>query len=338
MDKTGLVLDAHSLNELKKLAQKADNAGFHSLWATELYRTSFQQLAAVVPETKNILLGTSVALAFTRSPLITALSVMDLDELSNGRIILGLGSGAKRTNERFHGIEHGKPVKHIKECVDIITRIISGSHKDQDIKYKGTYYTIDMKGYRRPFKPLRERIPVFLAGIGSSMTRASALHADGYLGHVVCSLEYLKRNIIPSIEKGLMESNKKRNDFTVSSIITCAVSDDIQHAKRAAKATIAFYALVRTYEKPFRIHGYLDQANKIREAYFRRDIDGMIENVDDEMVDTFSIVGDEDYCRFRLQKYRECIDLPILSVPHYFIGSEEIKHFQDKLINVFGNM
>lgn len=336
MDNTGLVLDAYSFQDLKDFAKKADKSGFHSLWATELYRTSFQQLAAVAPVTETIKLGTSVSLAFTRSPLITALTALDLDEISGGRIILGLGTGAKRTNENFHGVEYGKPVKHITECVEILRKIISESHTGNDIRYEGEYYKINMKGYRRPFTPQREQIPVFLAGIGNNMTEAAAIYGDGYIGHVVCSLEYLKKNVIPSLEKGLGRNYRSRNDFTISSIITCAVSDDLQKAKRAAKATIAFYALVRTYEKPFRLHGFLSSAGKIRKSYFNRDIEAMIDNVSDEMVDTFAIVGDETYCKYRLEKYREIIDLPILSVPHYFIEPEEIKMYQDNLIQVFG--
>ncbi len=336
MNKTGLVLDAHTLEELKVLAKMAENAGFHSIWATELYRTSFQQISAALSVTKNILLGSSVALSFTRSPLITALTAMDIDELSNGRLILGLGSGARRTNERFHGVTHGKPVKHIKECVELIRDIIRNSHRDKHIRYEGEYYDIDMKGYKRPFVPVRENIPVFLAGIGINMTSASAKTADGYIGHVVCSEEYLRNVTLPGIKQGLKDVHRNREDFTVSSIITCAVSDDLNMAKRAAKATIAFYALVKTYEKPFKMHGFDENTKKIRDAYFRKDVEGMIANVSDEMVDIFALVGDEDYCQDRLQRYREYLDLPILSVPHYFIDFEEIKHYQENLIKVFG--
>lgn len=336
MNRTGLVLDAHTIEELKVLAKKAENAGFHSIWATELYRTSFQQLSAVSSVTNNIILGSAVALSFTRSPLITALTAMDIDELSNGRLILGLGSGAKRTNEKFHGVTHGKPVKHIRECIDIIRDIIASSHKDTYIRYKGDYYDIDMKGYKRPFQPVRDDIPIFLAGIGPHMTAATAKIADGYIGHVVCTETYLKNVVIPQIEQGLSDANKKKDEFTVSSIITCAISDDVKRAKRATKATIAFYALVKTYEKPFRMHGFADNTKKIREAYFSNDIEEMIANVTNEMIDTFAIVGDEDYCQSRLQKYREYLDIPILSAPHYFIESEEIKHYQDNLLEVFG--
>ena len=333
---TGLILDAVSVKDLKELAVKAEKSNFHSIWATELYRTSFQQLAAAASVTDNIKLGTAVALAFTRSPLITALTALDIDELSAGRTILGLGTGARNTNERYHGIKFGKPVKRIKECVEIIRHYISSSYREEVFEFGGEYYEINSKGYKRSFKPVRDNIPVYLAGIGESMIKTSAKVSDGYLGHVVCSLNYLKDRVIPAINEGLAESNKKRTDFTVSSIITCAVTDDYEKAKKAAKATIGFYATVKTYRRPFELAGFSDQTERIREAYFSNDIDRMIENVTDDMVEEFSVIGDEDYCKERINSYREIIDLPILSAPHYFIDFEEVKKYQNELLRVFG--
>ena len=333
---TGLILDAVSINDLKELAIKAENSSFHSIWATELYRTSFQQLAAAASVTNKIQLGTAVSLAFTRSPLITALTAMDLDEISEGRMILGLGTGAKNTNERYHGVYYGKPVKRIKECIKIIDHYISSSYKEEDFEFKGEYYEINTRGYKRAFKPFRSNIPFYLAGIGEKMIKSSAQIADGYLGHVVCSLNYLKEIVLPAINNGLEESNKNRDNFTVSSIITCAVTNDYEKAIKAAKATIGFYATVKTYRRPFELSGFSEQAQKIRKCYFNKDINGMIANVSDEMVEEFSIIGDEDYCREKLDNYRELIDLPILSAPHYFIDYEEVKEYQNSLLSIFG--
>ena len=140
----------------------------------------------------------------------------------------------------------------------------------------------------------------------------------------------------PSIEQGLEISNRLKSDFKTCSIITCAISDDIDRARRAAKGTIAFYATVRTYEPPFKLHGFSEQAKKIRECYFNKDISGMIDNVTEDMVDTFAVVGDESYCLQKIEEYNILLDLPILSVPHYFIDFEEVKEYQRSLIRTFG--
>lgn len=337
MNEFGLVLDAKSLHDLKSLSKSAEDAGFHSVWTTELYRTSFQQLSVAAHSTKHIKLGTAVALAFTRTPLITAITCLDIDELSNGRFILGLGSGAQRTNELWHDVVHGKPVNKIKECITIIRNIIQKSHLNEDYVFNGDYYNINTKGYYRAYKPIRDSIPIFLAGVGQYMTQASAEVADGYIGHVVCTKDYLKDILLKRVKIGLEYSGRVRKDFTISSIITCAVSNDIREAIEAAKATIAFYATVRTYEPPFKMHGFEEQCKKIRDAYFKRDIRSMISNVTDEMVGAFSICGTAEQCRRKINEYKDIIDLPILSAPHYFIDSDLVKKFQSSILETFGN-
>jgi probable F420-dependent oxidoreductase len=336
MEPTGMILDGETISDLVELAKEAEDAMFDSVWTTELYRTSFGQLSAVAQATKRIKLGTAVALAFVRSPFITALTALDMDEISNGRLILGLGTGAKRTNEMWHGIAHEKPVIRIKECIEVIRLIINKSHLGEPVSYEGDYYKINTKGYHRPFKPLRFEIPIYLAGVGKYMTKAAAEVADGYLGHVVCSLGYIKDVLSANIKAGLARSQRRREEFRVSSIITCAVSKDGKGAKRAAQATIAFYATVRTYEPPFRMHGFEKETQKIREAFFKGDIKSMIENVSDDMVRTFAVVGDSDECRRGVGEYRRYVDLPILSAPHYFLDFEEVKGYQRALLDTFG--
>lgn len=337
MKPVGLILDGDRISDIACLAKKAEDAGFDSVWATELYRTSFQQLAAVAAETRKIKLGTAVALAFVRSPLITSLTALDLDEVSRGRLILGLGSGAKRTNELWHGLPYGKPVTRMKECIEVLRRIMSTSHLEDPISFEGEYYNIHTRGYHRAFKPERDYIPIFLAGVGAGMTQAAGEVADGYIGHVVCSLRYIRDVVAKSLERGLNSSNKDRNNFTTASIITCAVSRDEKRAKEAARATIAFYSTVRTYEPPFKLHGFEKETIKIREAFFNHDIEGMIENVSDDMVDTFAIVGTPEECRKRVEEYMDYVDLPILSAPHYYLDFEEVREYQKAILDTFSS-
>jgi len=332
----GLILDANSISDLVLLAKQAEDANFDSVWATELYRTAFQQLTAVSQNTKKIKLGTAVALGFVRSPLITTLTALDLDEISSGRLVLGLGTGAKRTNEMWHGISHGKPVTRIKECIELIRLFNSGLHVGNPLSYEGEYYNISTKGYHRVFKPVRDSIPIYLAGVGSNMIRAAGEVADGYLGHVVCSLRYIREVVFKNIAIGLKTSERERENFKSCSIITCAISDNKKEALEAVRATIAFYATVKTYEPPFKLHGFQKETEKVRAAFFNRDIKAMIKSVSDDMVNTFAVVGSAPECRNRIGEYREYLDLPILSAPHYFLDFEEVKKYQTAIIDTFG--
>ncbi|MGH7901765.1 MAG: LLM class flavin-dependent oxidoreductase [Thermodesulfobacteriota bacterium] len=336
MSRVGLILDAEKISDIVDLSEKAESAGFDSIWTTELYRTSFEQLSVAAHSTDKINLGTAVALAFVRSPLITSLTALDLDEISNGRMILGLGSGAMRTNENFHGIKYGKPVGRIRECIELI-RLITGSfNKKEPLIYEGEYYGINLRGYHRPFKPIREKIPIYLAGIGEYMTQAAAELADGYLGHVVCSLKYLREVLSQSIKSGLEKSKRDLKSFQRASIICCAVSKNKKDAMRAARGTIAFYATVRTYQSPFLLHGFEKETQRIREAYFKGDVESMLSHVTDEMVNAFSVFGDADECRKRIDEYRNYIDLPILSAPHYFLDFQEVRQLQENIFEAFG--
>ncbi len=338
MKRVGFVLDAGSIEELKDLAVAAEKANFHSVWATELYRTPFQQLSAVAPVTSKIKLGTAVALAFVRSPLVTSITSLDLDEISSGRLVLGLGTGAKRTNENFHGVFYGdRPVARIRECVGLIREILSGVHTGREIVFEGQFYSINTRGYKRAFEPVRTNIPIFVAGIGSNMVRAAAEIADGYMGHVVCSLEYIKKVVSPSLKEGLEKQERKNGDFMKCSIITCAVSDDWEKAREAARATVSFYATVKAYDPPFRLHGFTEKVEGIRDAFRKKDVHAMIKGVSDEMVDAFAVVGDAEHCREKVEEYREYIDLPVLSAPHYFLDFREVREYQERLIAAFAS-
>jgi probable F420-dependent oxidoreductase len=336
MKPVGIILDGETISDIALLARSAEEAGFDSAWATELYRTSFQQLAAAAQATSVIKLGTAVALAFVRSPLVTSLTALDLDEISNGRLILGLGTGAKRTNEMWHGIPHGKPVTRIREYIEAVRLLTGGVHTGEPVEYNGEYYKINTRGYRRPFKPVRDRIPIYLAGVGSLMCRAAGETADGYLGHVVCSLGYLREVVAGNLKAGLAKSGRNPGELKTASIITCAISNDRKRAMHAARATIAFYATVRTYEPPFRLHGFENETRMIRDAFLNGDTASMIKYVTDDMIGTFAVVGDAGECRKKIDEYRELIDLPVLSAPHYYLDFEEVSEYQRSILEVFG--
>jgi alkanesulfonate monooxygenase SsuD/methylene tetrahydromethanopterin reductase-like flavin-dependent oxidoreductase (luciferase family) len=215
----------------------------------------------------------------------------------------------------WHGIPHGKPVTRIREYIEAV-RLITGSvHTGEPVEYNGEYYKINTRGYRRPFKPVRDRIPIYLGGVGSLMCRAAGEAADGYLGHVVCSLGYLREVVARNLKAGLTKSGRNPGEFKTASIITCAISNDRKRAMHAARATIAFYATVRTYEPPFRLHGFENETRMIRDAFINGDTPSMIKHVTDGMVGTFAVVGDAGECRKKIDEYRELIDLPVLALP-----------------------
>src|SRR6266481_4480813 len=113
---------------MEQIVRQAEDAGMEGLWAPQLFGPPFPILTAAAMVSRKLKLGSGVALAFTRSPLETALSALDLDTISGGRAVLGLGTSVRWWNEQWHGVEYGKPQKHLREVVRIVREIIARGH------------------------------------------------------------------------------------------------------------------------------------------------------------------------------------------------------------------
>ncbi len=329
-----LSIAVSSAEETARLAQRAEAAGFDALWTSEMFHDPFLPLAAAAGATSRIGLGTSIALAFVRSPWVTALAALDLDLLSDGRFILGLGTGLKRLNERWHGVAYGKPTPHIVECVRLIRLITERAHRREPIRFSGQYYDVDIQGWRRPFPPVRERIPIYLAGVREGMIRTAGQVADGLLGHPIYSLPWIRQVVLPSLARGLQEGGRRRDDFHLCLAVCCAVGKDARAARRAAAATIAFYATVRTYEPLFA--AFPAPVRRIQEALMRDDPVDMADAVSDEMIDAFAVAGTPDEARRKMAAYADLADTICLTPPDQLIDPEESARYREALLATFG--
>ena len=126
-----------STDELAEQARAAEAAGIDCVWAIELFRSSLTQAMWLAASTESVGVGTGIAWAFTRSPMIIALSALDIDEVSGGRFRLGLGAGVKRLNETWHGVEYGRPAPHLRETVEAVRLIIEKAGSGEPIRYQG---------------------------------------------------------------------------------------------------------------------------------------------------------------------------------------------------------
>ena len=180
--------------------------------------------------TSRIELGTSIALAFVRSPWVTALAALDLDAMSGGRFTLGLGTGLKRFNERWHGVAYGKPTPHIREVVQIIRLISENAHRGEPIRFRGQFYDLDIQGWQRPAAPVRERFPIYLAGVREGMIRTAAQVADGLLGHPIYSLRWVRDVVLPSLAVACTRRDVRARTFVCASA-SAARSTTIRHGR-----------------------------------------------------------------------------------------------------------
>ena len=320
--------------ELARLGARAEAAGFEALWTAEMFHDPFLPLAAAATSTSRIGLGTSIALAFVRSPWVTALAALDLDVLSGGRFMLGLGTGLKRLNERWHGVAYGKPTPHIRERVQVIRLITRAAHRGQPIRFSGQYYDVDIQGWRRPLAPVRESIPIYLAAVREGMIRTAAEVADGLLGHPIYSLSWIRDVVLPSLARGLRDAGRRREEFRLCLAVCCAIDRDAAKARRDAAATIAFYATVNTYEPLF--GRFPEEVRAIQQALMRNDAAAMAAAVSDEMIDTFAAAGTVHDVRTRLAPYLELADTICLTPPDQLIDPAESDRYREALLEAFG--
>src|SRR5687768_3598408 len=183
------------------LARLAEDGGYESVWVAETAYSAYVQAALACQATSSVTVGTSIALAFPRSPTITAMTAWDLDELSGGRFILGLGSQVKRVNINRFSVPFEHPAPKLAEYVRVI-RTIWAANRGEDVVHEGRFYNVTMPTFHGQPQPHRRDVPIYLAAVGPIMCRTAGEVADGLLAHPLASPRYLSEVVRPAIAEG----------------------------------------------------------------------------------------------------------------------------------------
>ena len=286
----GVVVLGGDLQMVTDVAVDAERAGFDSVWTTEFYeRTATISLAAMATVTTDIMLGSAIAWGVGRSPLVLSAEARDLDELSNGRLVLGLGTGTRTMLRDWHGEAADAPAVRVEELVPLLRRF--WAMDDTGVHHDGRFYHVALTPTAEVRPPLRRDIPVYVAGVNRRMVRAAGTVADGLVGHPIFTRRYVEEVVRPALADGAERSERSPDDITLAGYVICAIDDDADRARNEARGQIAFYSLVRTYSAILDLHGFAANADEIRAAWKRRDQAGMIAAVTDDMVDTMACAG-----------------------------------------------
>lgn len=328
------LVGAHA-SELGQLARDAEEAGFARVWAPELYRSATIPLAAAAAATDRIEIATGIALAFTRSPFVLALEALDLDELSGGRMIVGLGAGVRRLNERWHAVAaYDPPVARMRDHIAAFREIVAALAAGRDARSEGRYVDIHVAGYRRPVTAARERIPVWLAAVMPGMARLAGEVADGFLDHPITTPEWLADRLVPPIRAGAAAADRPTPEIA-GGLIVAASTDDPGAARRAAACTVGFYATVKTYEPLFQSHGFGERLAPIRRAFMEGGDDRLAEAVGEEMTDRFAAAGTPEEVRARAMAFVGVVDRLWLTPPHHLQTPGDTVRWQDGILETF---
>ena len=279
----------------KKLEQiKPDVVWIPETWGME----NFSLLSLASHQNNYSKIGSSIINIYSRSPSLIAMGAATVDTISNGRLILGLGTSSQSIIEEFHGSSFVTPLQRMKEYVEIIKLILNG----EKIDYHGKIFSL--KNFSLLIKPPRKNIPIYLAAVNQKMVNLTWDVADGVIF-------YLRpKHEIKSTLKKMQQIRKI--DSTIQ-IVTC-IHPDSEKAINRAKKTLAFYVSVgKIYREFLASNGYKNETENIFGEYEKTGLESNYEMVTDSMVDDLCISGTPDESRAKLKKFRETgIDLPII--------------------------
>ena len=320
----GTVMPAHA-DIITAMAKQAEEQGLEGVFAPQVWGPPFTALAVAAAATKEIKIASGIAIAAARSPFETAVTALDLDRISDGRFILGLGTSVAAITTGMFGAPEIKPLAHMRETIAAIKHIISGASKGLE-PFEGQYFSSYATSLAPMGPPLRETIPIWLATLRGPAVRLAAEIADGVMGHPIWSVEWAVEKIQPDLAKGLDKAGRDRSDIDLNLWFFCAPNENEKEAIEDGKGTVAMYASAVQYQSVFEAHGFGEEAREIQHATQSNQDPALC--VTDEMVRAFVICGKPDYVRKRIEQAWTVADSMNVSSPYVGVSMEKMMAYQ----------
>jgi len=292
----GSLLTVNEILECSKILSKynADSIWIPETWGME----GLSMLTAVSQIVKDSKIGSSIINIYSRTPSLLAMGAATLDTLSNGRLILGLGTSSEPIVQEWHGLEFNQPIQRMREYVEIIQLIMSRNK----VNYNGKLF--HLKNFTLLIKPPRKKIPIYLAAINQKMVELTWEIADGVIF-------YLRP--ISELQNTIQKMQSKRKIDVSSQFITC-MSEDEDLAIERAKKTLAFYVSVgKIYREFLAKNGFAKEIQDIYNEYKKSGLRTNYKLVSNNMLDLLTICGTPEDCKKKLDKFVKAgVSLPII--------------------------
>jgi F420-dependent oxidoreductase-like protein len=298
------------------LIRRAESLGFDSAWTAEAYGNDAITTATwIAAHTEKLRVGPAIMQMPARTPAMTAMTAMTLDQLSGGRFILGLGPSGPQVVEGWHGVPYGRPLTRTREYIEILRKIFA---REAPLTHEGYHYHIPVSGpgttgLGKPLKSIlhgRPDIPIYTASISPNGLRCAAEVADGVFPMMMNPSRF--EVLQPHLEEGFAKAGgKSLADFDVCPGVSVIVSDDLEKARMPVKMNLALYIggmgardknFYNDYAKRL---GYEEAAVKIQNHFLAGERGEAVAAVPDELVDDVHLVGPADRIRDRLAAWRE---------------------------------
>jgi probable F420-dependent oxidoreductase len=287
-------------------AVAAEAAGYAGVFTGEVNADPFLPLTLAAAATDRINIGTSIAVAFARSPMTVAYTAYDLQRLSRGRFVLGLGSQVKAHITRRFSMPWERPVAQMREFVLALRAIWQCWQDGSTLDFRGDHYQHTLMAPM--FVPDAHDFgppPVLVAGVGEAMTRVAGEVADGFLVHAFSTERWLRERTLPALVEGRQRAGKTLDGFTVKAAVFLVTGTDqeIESGSEAVRSQLAFYASTPAYKPVLDLHGWSAVGDELTRMSKAGQWEQMSELIDDDMLNAFAVIAPLDEVHDRVQSW-----------------------------------
>ncbi|MBU6337934.1 MAG: TIGR03617 family F420-dependent LLM class oxidoreductase [Acidobacteria bacterium] len=276
-------------------AAEAEQAGFDTWWATETKSDVFLSAAAGAAETGSIRVGTGIAVALARNPMLVAVQANDIQAHSGGRFALGLGAQIKPHIERRFSMDYSSPAARMREFILAVRAIWKAWEESSPLEFEGEFYTHNlMTPMFDPGPNPHGNPPVQLAAVGPLMTETAGEVADGVAVHGFCTERYLREVQLPAMERGREKVGKAMEGFEINTPGFPVIGDteeEIAAGIAAAKSQIGFYGSTPAYRPVLELEGWGELGEELTRLSKSDGWGAMPELIDDEVLAAFTVIG-----------------------------------------------
>lgn len=279
-------------------ARLLEEAGYNGIAFEETKDDPFMVLALAAQATTRLQLTTAVAIAFPRSPTVTALSAWTMQKLSRGRFVLGLGTQVRGHIVRRYGMTWAPPAPRMREYITAVRSVWDCWQNGTPLDVSGEYYNLNLMVPLFNAGPIEHpHIPIHMASVNKVMCSVAGEVADGIRPHPVCTPSYIEQVMLPAVRAGAAKSGRSLADFRVCMkplVASAATEDELIPKVRDARARIAFYASTPGYIKAFEHLGLGDLARECAVLSKAQRWEELPERISDEVLDQFAVIGTYD--------------------------------------------
>ena len=310
-------------------------AGFDAVFSVEFFnRNAYVPLGAIAQATRRVRIGSGIANAFTRTPLMHAAAAMDLDELSRGRMVLGLGSATRRMNTDWYAAPADAPARRMHELVRLLRAAFAAARAARGFEWRGEFWNLRVPLYARAKMP-RPAPPIWIAAVNPRMVRVAGETADALVGHPIATRRWHREVTLPGLRAGETHAGRAPHACRLAPYILTSLAKTREAALQNAKPQIGFYFTTALYHSILKLHGLREVGVAARAALRKFDVRAMAAAIPDALVDEIAIACTPDEARDRLAQWDDLCADPLFYAPSIGLRAETTRANLDAMLEVF---